>query len=233
LHHHCPKGRLIVFMGAEGVGKSTQIDLLRSWLLKSNYRIKVVDIRGNLLFAYLLWKFLMLAGRYSDYLRPDGTMTRGPDKVILAKVCKLWFILQLVSVLPLILFKVRLPLLLGYVVIAERYIVDTLSDILRLAQNLGISNSWSVSASFILSRFLRGDAFFIFLTAEYSELTSRYRKRLTPTEWREYIERRNQYYKIVVQRLGIEYFFIDTTRETTTMTFARILTRLNDWWRSE
>jgi thymidylate kinase len=211
-----------MFIGVEGSGKSTQINLLRSWLSKSSHRTKVVDIREKNLFAYILWKFLIVSGRYSLYLRPDETLTKGPDVAITRKTHKLWFLLQFASVAVLIPFNVSLPLSLGYVVISERFVMDTISDVLKATYSFGTMNSVVVKASLRLLSFIRKDSILIYLHTEYPALVERYRRRGTPAEWREYVQSRNLYYQLLLTKLGFSYISLDTTEDSAEVTFCKL-----------
>jgi thymidylate kinase len=228
------QSQLIIFVGVEGVGKSTQIKFLKRWLNSLDIqKVKVIDIRGNCLFAYAFWRFLVFTGRKTSYLRPDGCSTVGPDPLILQKTGNLWFSLILVSTLPMILIKVYLPLLMGYTVIAERYVIDTISDIQRLGLMYKIQNSRIIRLSSILFTFFPKDSILIYVHADYSALTERYRKRETPIESKEYAQSREQYYGQVLRTLKSKrptlcHLYLDSTCDSEINASNKLLNLLQD-----
>jgi GTPase SAR1 family protein len=110
---------LVLFTGPDGAGKTTMVLMLKKYLERKGYRVKVVRIRGTHTVAYILMLFLRdilgLRGTDIHYYR-----VRVPKRLI-----GLWIYLEFLSLIPLILWYYVL-LRIRYVVVCERSILDAL-----------------------------------------------------------------------------------------------------------
>ena len=110
---------LVLFTGPDGAGKTTMVLVLKKYLERKGYRVKVVRIRGTHTVAYILMLFLRdilgLRGTDIHYYR-----VRVPKRLI-----GLWIYLEFLSLIPLILWYYVL-LRIRYVVVCERSILDAL-----------------------------------------------------------------------------------------------------------
>ena len=89
--------------------------------MKKGYRVKKCWLRARHSLSYLVSQILLKLG-YLEVVR-QGTREVLDSRRLPGK--RLWSFLEFISVLPWILTRMNLPLLLGYVVIADRYVVDT------------------------------------------------------------------------------------------------------------
>jgi thymidylate kinase len=119
------KSSFIFFFGPDGSGKSTQANLLFKYLKSKNPVVRVW-IRGRHSLAFLFIKFLMKLGYYKRVKVPSGVVYEIFDPNLLPKMRRLLIVIELISVLPLIFIRVYLPRMFGYIVVAERYTVDTI-----------------------------------------------------------------------------------------------------------
>jgi len=76
----------------------------------------------------------------------------------------LWAWIEFLSVLPLVLVRVYLPLMLGYVVIAERYVFDSVVAISYILGDNGFTHSWRART---LLRMIPKDALLVYLRSDY------------------------------------------------------------------
>ena len=107
---------LICFFGPDGSGKSTITKGLAKRLDCEGIRAKLSWMRGTHTLASLLARFL---SRFAPF--------RGSDNPyygisIPNSARRIWQLLEFISALPILLVRFVLPSLLGYVVIAERYL---------------------------------------------------------------------------------------------------------------
>lgn len=116
--------RAIIFFGSDGTGKTTQAGFVIDELQRRKLNVKRAWIRGRHLFAFLISQVLLKLGYSKTIIQtgaPGGKIldTRKlPGK-------RFWSLVEFSSVVPLALLRVYIPLLLGYSVVAERYIIDT------------------------------------------------------------------------------------------------------------
>lgn len=131
-----------------------------------------------------------------------------------------WPFLELISVLPLILWRVVIPLFLGYTIVAERYIVDTIVTIGYFINDPRFLTSWT--ARFLL-RFIPRNAVFIHLDSDYDTLL---RRRGHNVEVRGYISFQRASYKHFDRILNP--LIIDTSMSTPNETFTAIVNKLEE-----
>lgn len=121
------KGKLIVFSGLDGAGKSTQIEFLMNYLRSRGRSIKFIWNRGGYTSLFNGLKNLLrklMGGRV-----PPPGRNKKRERVMRSKwVQQLWLILALLDLLRLYVFQLRFWLWSGKIVICDRYLVDTLVD---------------------------------------------------------------------------------------------------------
>jgi len=120
------KGKLVCFIGIDGSGKSTLSKMLYEHLKKRN--IKCKHVYGRLLPKltkpiFIIAQKIFLRKSKSDYKAYSKTKHDVIKKYgILSKI---YAYLLIFEYFWLILFKIRIPLALGYVVVCDRYVYDT------------------------------------------------------------------------------------------------------------
>jgi len=161
--------KVVVFFGADGVGKSTQVQLLIKHLKSQKRRPLRVWIRGRHSIAFILSNFLMMLGYYRTVTVPSGVVYRIFDPWLLPKLQRVWGFIEFVSILPWVILKVYLPKIFGYTIVAERYIIDT---VVYLGYWLGYDFLHSFLARVMLS-FIPKKSALIHLDAETQILIKR------------------------------------------------------------
>jgi|Deesub1362A_J573_1020465.scaffolds.fasta_scaffold00355_25 thymidylate kinase len=144
------KPLFITFCGMDGVGKTTQAILLEKKLRRS-HKVKRVWIRSPHTFAYFIWRFFNMFG----YAVPS--INSAADRLI-------WSIIEIVSLIPKILTNVYLPRFLGFTLIGERYLIDSIATIsCYFLRDPGFIHSWM--SNFLL-KFVPADTIVILLDAD-------------------------------------------------------------------
>jgi len=227
--------RVVAFFGPDGAGKSTQAKLLVEFLKKKGLKVKNAWIRSTHTFAYLLWMLFYRLNLCSDksgfakkmrigfavsYLNESGygavsPITMSPP-VLRGVVSRwIWATIEVVSILPVIILQVYLPLLLGRIVIAERFVVDSIASIAYFLGDENFDKSWH--ARFLL-RLVPNGTVFVFIDAGYGTILSRREKVAGP---REYTEFHRRLYKKLAKEVGA--FYVDTSRLSVQETHQHIL----------
>jgi len=222
------KGILVYLLGPEGAGKTTQIQHLLPLLKSNGFRVKVIYIRSDHLVLYLLKLLLIKMGRCKDYPYLDGTVVRAPDAQVLKKIGKFWLFMQIPMSLILTFFRVYIPLKLGYVVIAERYLLDTIIDTLGMSKWMGLTHSRIPSLVMrCLLHFMPKKSLIIHLYADYNTLRKRYHLRGTPVEPLQWIK-----FQLTLDKIFCKVFnayTIKTDEENPVDVFRRIVHVLNSY----
>jgi len=207
---------LIHFFGPDGVGKSTQARILAHLLQKRGFPIRVVRIRSGRTFASLL---LMMLG-----LLLHSTITRGADGRIIklhflkpySLNGKIWALIEFLSIIPIILLKVYLPLFRGKIVIAERFIIDTIVSIAYLIN----SPKWIKSnLSNMMFRIIPHKTLYIHLDCSYTSVLDRRGKEAESVE---YFEFQRKLYESLSKKVHTFVLRVDTSSLTITETAKRI-----------
>ena len=209
---------LIAFFGPDGSGKSTQASLLADYLKSKGLKVKKIWIRSPHTAAYLLSKFLMRFGFFRVLSNPYGKSKRIFALPKDSKLRFLWYFVELFSVEPLIILKVKVPLLFGYSIVAERYVVDTIVNIAYYSTDLTFLRSRI--AKLFLTLFSKG-AIFIHLDSDYFSIL---RRRSQKADAAEFIEFQRNAYRIVNE--SIRAATLHTDERSVSGTFDRILTIL-------
>ena len=123
---------LVCFIGQDGTGKTTHSKYVWKELreMSENIRVKYIWSRG---FGYSLQPFLLVAkwlllGSRSPKISQRGYVSRRASLLKREPMRSLWACILIIDHL-LHLARVRLALSLGYIVICDRWIIDTLIDV--------------------------------------------------------------------------------------------------------
>lgn len=149
---------LITFCGVDGVGKTTQVKLLTEYLTSKGVKVKFVWVRNPHAIAFIVWKIFSKFG----FKRP-------PFKRTLDK--KIWIVLEFTSILFKVIIDTYLPLVLGYKLIGERHIVDSIVSIAHYF--LGDPSFINSKTARILLSLIPRNSLIIYLDADEKEVTKR------------------------------------------------------------
>lgn len=192
--------RMIYFFGPDGTGKTTHADLAALYLKKAGYRVWRASVKQHHTLSYLLLKLLSRTnpeGQAINYFGFDGELER--------RIKTPWKILELISLFPAVIYRVLLPLWVGYIVVCDRYVLDTL---VTLSFFLKEPEMISGISSRLLVRLIPGTSLLVHLDADKDIILQR--KRDEPLT-----EQLIEYYKIAYSALArwskLKIIMIDTS----------------------
>ncbi len=208
--------RFIAFFGPDGTGKSTQAELLVSRLRKKGIKVKRVWIRSVHTFAFLLWRLFRILNlcrsRYSSSLLVSGSKRCASSPIndppiLNGSVSRfIWSSVENASVVPVILLRVYIPLLMGYVVVADRYVLDSIASMAYFTRQKEREEKPLTLMQRILLRLVPNGALFIYVDADYTTISNRRPKSAGPPEY-------TQFYKSVYTKLAplVDAVRVDTS----------------------
>lgn len=164
-----PFPHLIHFFGPDGAGKSTHVDILVNVVCQQGIQVQKCWVRAHHTLAFVLWKFFVKIGFYRIIINPFGPPGKLPAVDRNGLLRFFWSVVELLGVLP-VLLRVRYSLWRGRVLVAERYVLDTVVTIAFFLDDLNFLGS---RISRLLLRFIPKDAVFIFLDADYETIFQR------------------------------------------------------------
>ena len=203
--------RAIIFMGPDGSGKSTQARNIARMLTNRGFKVRFCWIRGPHSIASILSRFLIKLG-YFRLIETSESSYKVFDPKLLTGLGALWGFIEFLSVLPWIITRMYLPLLLGRIVVADRYILDTIVYALYYV-GPGFMNVWGK----ILLCMVPKDSFLICMDADTHVLLER--RRNEPLTMDYLIFQRKAYKKLTKQ---IGAVTMDTTNNNPAETFQAI-----------
>ena len=206
------KGVVVAFSGPDGSGKTTQSRLLMLLLKHRGFRVVKVWIRANHTLAYFLTKL-------TSSLSPGSVVRVDGGSVVTHRLATgplgslIWPWVEFLGVLPHLVFKVFIPSLLGCVVVADRYLPDT---VVSVCLAVGFKNPFRHLALRVMLGLARG-AKLVFLDASYREIAGR-RERPDP-RW--FVRAQKRLYGLLAKAFSAP--IVDTTGKSKWATFREVV----------
>ena len=204
------RARLVSFFGPDGSGKTTQAKMLAEHLGAQGVKVRLAWIRSKHTLAYLVLSAMRRLSPGSVVVSPGGGVMR-----IRGVRGRSWAILEFLSLAPLVLLRVYLPLISGRVVIAERFLVDS---IVAIAYTLGDASFDTSREAKLMLAMIPRNSVLIHLDSDYEEITKRRGVYSDPPD---FVRFQRAMYERLSRRLRAAK--IDTTTEPVEETFREIL----------
>ena len=195
--------KLIYFFGPDGTGKTTHADLTSLYLRRKGYRTWRASIKQHHTVSYL---FLKLFSRKNP--KRQAMNYRGFDSELERRIKTPWKILEIISLLPALIYRVLLPLLLGCVVICDRYVLDTL---VALSYFLKEPKMISGTSAMLLVKAIPKNSLLIHIDADTDVILRRKRDEPLTAQLIEYYKKA---YVALMKWLGFANITIDTSMAT-------------------
>jgi len=190
---------MIYFFGPDGTGKTTHAELTAWYLKKMGYRVWRASVKQHHTLSYLLLKLLSRknpgtqAINYYGFNYELGRRIKTP-----------WKILELISLLPAVVYRVLLPLCLGYIVVCDRYVLDTL---VVLSYFLKEPKMISGKSAKLLVKLIPKDSLLIHLDADTDVILHRKRDELLTEQIIKYYK---EAYRDLMKKLNLVAITINT-----------------------
>lgn len=121
------KNKLVAFSGLDGAGKSTQIHHLKTKFIDLNYKSVVVWSRVG--YTQGMQKIKnFFRERSANVIPSPGDLETRKKKFDNKVIKRIWIYLSIIDLIILYSVYFRVKRLFGYIVIADRYIIDSLID---------------------------------------------------------------------------------------------------------
>jgi thymidylate kinase len=115
-------------------------------------------------------------------------------------------VIELVGIVPVVISQVYLPLLFGRVVVAERFVVDSIASIAYFLGRNDFAESWQ--AHFLLGLVPNGTVF-VYVDADYDTIS---RRRGSVAGPRSYTDFHRCLYSELARRVGA--FYVDASKNS-------------------
>lgn len=139
--HEEPK--LIIFTGIDGSGKTTIARSFVSFLKGKGYKTKYVWIKSFHLLAYVITCLFKILKGYHAVINPNKVTIIRFDPYYYNTLRSYWAFIELISILPLFIVKVWLPLKFSYIVVLDRGPIDTIVSISVRTKDFMFANSFA------------------------------------------------------------------------------------------
>jgi len=116
---------IITFIGPVGVGKSTQMRLIKDYLKLKGIRATETFIKSTHVLTYVLSEFLKALGLYEEVSYPEGVTRVYPSREVVRRLFPLWCFLDTLSISVKFFFTVYLPYRLGLTPLIEEGLMMT------------------------------------------------------------------------------------------------------------
>lgn len=211
--------RFIVFVGVDGTGKTSLAKLLIKYLRKKDLGVRYVWIKSLHLLAYYISCIFETFNRFEIIKNPNGIVIKRFNVKVLRSLCDIWPFIEFISILPWIILKVYLPILFGYTVVADRYLIDTIVTVSTRVGNRDLSEGFFGR---LLLRFMPKDSVIILLIADLNTIL---RRREDVEYTYKELQHQISLYRSLARRFNA--YEIDTTEVSLKENLEKIVDRLS------
>jgi thymidylate kinase len=213
--------KFICIYGPDGAGKTTHTEIISQHFATLGLKVKKVWVRGPHTLAFILSSILLRFGMSREILNPYNHSKKIPKIGPHPLVKKTWTIIEFLSVLPIVFFNVILPLKTGYTILADRYILDTITLIAYYINDINFTHG---RISRVLISLIPHCSLFFHLDADYDELIKRRGKKVEPQE---FIEFQKKSYAILSKMIAS--YKIDTSDISINQVSLLMLKNIKDY----
>lgn len=203
---------IVCMFGPDGSGKTSIARKMIEELSSEGQKVRYSWMRGSHTLASLasrvFSKFDAFKGEENPYYG-----IRIPKNLVWV-----WQIMECVSVIPVVLLRFVLPHLSGFVVVADRYVIDFVVWVAMTTDDMKFLEGFSAGCAANLAK--KCDALF-FVTANPEELAARSGVSV------DILEKQIELYRRVVEAYSLEVHIIETSEATVDDSMKGVLRVLN------
>lgn len=157
---------ILTFSGLDGSGKSTQIDKLVLWLSSNGYSTSVHWARGGYTPGFVLIKRVARV-LLSNKLPSPGNTSARKQQLSKPLIAKVWLSIAILDLMLYWGLYLRYKMLVGHIVICDRYLADTRLDFQRNFPQINFEESllWRLLCKFVP---IANQAFLLWVPVEES-----------------------------------------------------------------
>lgn len=213
---------IMTFIGPVGVGKSTQIRLLKNYLGSKNIKVVETFIKSTHALTYILSRSLIALGASEEVTLSAGFTRLYPRKNLMKRLFALRCFFDTISISAKFFFTVYIPFCLGFTILVEEGLMMTLYTYL-----MALPTFFETEAKVppflprLLGWVLKNNHLNVVLEAENEELNRRRKGRsYRQNESIHYISLQRKW----IARLNLgDTIFMDTTNKSPTEVHKRIV----------
>lgn len=159
--------RAIIFFGPDGSGKTTQANLLIGEMRRRGIKTRRLWLRSLHTLAFVISG---LAMRLQKLNNPYEFRQRYAHRKLFRTV---WFMIEFISILPLVVLRFYIPLRRGENIVAERYVIDWIVSLAYVSRNDSLVDTHFAKVAL---KFIPKDSILIYIDATFDAISSRGRK---------------------------------------------------------
>lgn len=194
---------MIYFFGPDGTGKTTHADLIATRLRWMGYKVWRTGVKQHHTLAYLILKLIERGGYDLQRINYYGFHKELADKMNF-----IWKFIEITSFFMAWFYRIYLPFLLGYIVVCDRYVLDTL---VTLSYFLKEPKFIASKFARLLIKLMPKKSLLIYLEADTQIIMLR---KLDEPLTLELIEYYKRIYALLIKIYGIKANNINTASET-------------------
>jgi len=218
---------IITFIGPVGVGKSTQMRLIKDHLKQKGIRSTQTFIKSSHALTYILSEFLKALGLYEKVTYHNDITRTYPRRDVVRKLFPLWAFLDTLSIAIKFFFRVYIPFSLGSTILIEEGLHMTLHT-----YGMSFPNFFDTEPKVpplvprLIGWIMSKNHVNVVLDATDDELDQRRRSRnFRQNELSEYVSLQRKW----IKRLDSgDTIFLDTTNGTPLRVHAKVVTALEE-----
>ena len=202
---------IIYLLGEDKAGKSTLTRLLIEHLRSKGYKVCGAWMRGSHTLASIISKLLSKSQVFHWEENPYYGIHIPRNAV------KLWWFIEYISILPIILKRYLIPSKFGIIVVADRYVIDFIVWVSIITDSPSFKDSIYARHLLALSRRIK---FKFYVTASDEEIRRRSNEKIMSLNMQ----------KRLYESLSKDAFKIDTTGKAPQESLKEIINILENLW---